>query len=170
MLLIPKYEKPATVYSRDSFSRPSSDPFPGTVNIEDQGTVSPFVWRHSKAAKKSQSIVKYFGACDLHILVRTGVNGLIEIAITDLGVSKHMTATQRSGQTNTGTDLWMAPEVRGDKPTYGHPTDVYGFGLTTKFVITWEFPVGKDVEIVAFTQWIDQHCNVSKMPHGKIKI
>ena len=48
-----------------------------------------------------------------NILVRKVNNGWIQVALTDLGVSKHMTKTQRSNQSNIGTDLWMAPEVKG---------------------------------------------------------
>ena len=50
-----------------------------------------------------------------NVLVKTDGNGGIRVALTDLGVSKRMTETQRSDQTNIGTHLWMAPEVRGDR-------------------------------------------------------
>ena len=98
-----------------------------------------------------------------NILVRTLKNGIIEVALTDLGVSKHMTATQRSDQTNIGTHLWMAPEVRGGRPRYGHPADVFGFGLTAMYVFTGEFPMGGDVEPDALSQWVDQCLEDAKL-------
>ena len=91
-----------------------------------------------------------------NILVKTDKNGVIKIALRDFGVSKHMTETQRSHQTNTGTDLWMAPEIKGDKPTYGHPADVFGFGLTAMFILTGKYPLGRDVEPYKLRQWVDQ--------------
>ena len=70
-----------------------------------------------------------------------------QAALTDLGVSKRLTSTQRSNQTNTGTDLWRAPEVKGERPTYGHPADVFGFGLVATFLVTGpdNFPLGGGV-------------------------
>ena len=67
---------------------------------------------------------------------------MVQVALTDLGVSKMMTSTQRSSQTNTGTDLWKAPEILGENPTYGHPADVFGFGLIAIFILTNQFPLG----------------------------
>ena len=66
------------------------------------------------------------------------------VAITDLGISKHLTATQ-GHMTNTGTDLWMPPEIQGTSPKYGHPADVFGFGLIAVFLMTYEYPLGRDV-------------------------
>ena len=80
-----------------------------------------------------------------NVLVRVTGRGRVEVALTDLGVSKHMTSTQRSDQTNTGTDLWKAPEVAGERPTFGHPADVFGFGLIAVFLLTAEFPLGGGV-------------------------
>ena len=91
-----------------------------------------------------------------NILVKINQNGEIKVALTDLGIAKHMTATRRSRQTNIGTDLWMAPEVTGDSPTYGHPTDVYGYGLTGLYILTGNFPQGKDVKQNELSQWLDQ--------------
>ena len=56
--------------------------------------------------------------------------------------------SQESLQTNIGTDLWMAPEVRGERPTYGHPADVFCFGLVAVFLVTGPdiFPLGGGVE------------------------
>ena len=90
-----------------------------------------------------------------NILVKTDKKNMIQIALTDLGVSKHMTETQRSNQTNIGTDLWMAPEVQGDSPTFGHPADVFGFGLTAMFISTGEWPMGRDVQPDDLHQWVD---------------
>ena len=47
-----------------------------------------------------------------------------------------------------GTDLWMAPEVldtvaKGKQPTYGHPIDVFGFGLTAIFILTMREWLGR---------------------------
>ena len=41
----------------------------------------------------------------------------------------------------------MAPEIRGESPTYGHPADIYGFGLVALFLAAGPdvFPLGKDV-------------------------
>ena len=89
-----------------------------------------------------------------NILVKTDENGMIKVALTDLGVSKHMTKTQRSNQTNIGTDLWMAPEIKGDKPTYGHPADVFGFGLTAVYILTGQYPLGRDVKPDELDKWI----------------
>ena len=47
--------------------------------------------------------------------------------------------------TNIGTDLWMPPEIQGTRPIYGHPADVYGFGLVAMFLMTNKHPIGKDV-------------------------
>ena len=91
-----------------------------------------------------------------NVLVNTVSDGTIRVALTDLGVSKHMTRTQRSNQTDTGTDLWMAPEVKGDSPTYGHPADVYGFGLTALWLVTGNFPMGRTVQPKELEQWIDE--------------
>ena len=88
-----------------------------------------------------------------NILVKQERRRLV-VALTDLGVSKHMSKTQRSNQTNVGTDLWMAPEVKGDRPNYGHPSDVYGFGLTSTFILTGSYPMGKDVSPEDLVQWI----------------
>ena len=41
-----------------------------------------------------------------------------------------------------GTDIWMAPEIKQTK-TYGHPADVYGFGLIAMFIKTGCLPSGK---------------------------
>ena len=93
-----------------------------------------------------------------NILVKIYKNSIIKVALTDLGVSKHMTKTQRSNQTNIGTDLWIAPEVKGDRPTYGHPADVFGFGLTAMFILTGNFPLGRDqgrdVKSDELSQWV----------------
>ena len=91
-----------------------------------------------------------------NVLVRRQGDGTTLVALTDLGVSKHMTRTQKSHQTNIGTDLWMAPEVKGDSPTYGHPADVYGFGLTMLYVLTGNFPLGRDVTEDQLRHWIEQ--------------
>ena len=66
-----------------------------------------------------------------------------------MDVSKHMTKTQASRQTlGKGTDLWMAPEVqdtvaKGEQPTYGHPVDTFGFGLTAVFILTRQEWLGR---------------------------
>ena len=75
-------------------------------------------------------------------------SGLVQVALTDLGVSRHLTSTERSNQTNTGTDLWMAPEVQGHRPTYGHPADVFGFGLVAIFLVSEPdvYPLGRNVD------------------------
>ena len=96
-----------------------------------------------------------------NVLVRKGESGRIHISLTDLGVSKHLSRTQQSDQTNTGTDLWMAPEIRepGDpqRSTYGHPADVYGFGLVAVYLLTLEYPMGRQVQAQELTRWLNQH-------------
>ena len=92
-----------------------------------------------------------------NVLVRVTERGRMRVSLTDLGVSKLMTSTQRSNQTNIGTDLWKAPEVLGERPTYGHPADVFGFGLIALFILTTEFPLGggiqgKYVKIIKYFQ------------------
>ena len=47
--------------------------------------------------------------------------------------------------TNIGSDLWMAPEIQGTNPRFGHPADVFGFGLIAMFLMTFKYPLGKDV-------------------------
>ena len=39
----------------------------------------------------------------------------------------------------------MAPEIQGTNPRFGHPADVYGFGLIAMFLMTFKYPLGKDV-------------------------
>ena len=98
-----------------------------------------------------------------NILVKTDENGMLKVALTDLGVSKHMTATQRSNQTNIGTYLWMAPEVKGDRPKYGHLVDVFGFGLTAMFIVTGILPLGRDVQPDELRQWVDECLRVASL-------
>ena len=77
-----------------------------------------------------------------NILLRDDVNG-IQVALTDLGVARVIISTEQSGLTHAGTNIWMAPEVRDCRSKYGHPADVYGFGLVALFVKTGCKPSGK---------------------------
>ena len=40
----------------------------------------------------------------------------------------------------SGTPKWMAPEVKGHNPKYGHPADIFGFGLVAVYVKTGDEP------------------------------
>ena len=103
-----------------------------------------------------------------NILTKTDENRTLRVALTDLGVSKHMTKTQSSNQTNIGTDLWMAPEVKGDGPTYGHPADVFGFGLTAMFILTGKYPLGRDVKPDELSQWVADCLNNTSWSDPKL--
>ena len=70
-----------------------------------------------------------------NILIRDDETG-IQVALCDLGVSRVIMATEVSKLTPAGTDIWMAPEVLQCRSKYGHPSDVYGFGLMALFVKT----------------------------------
>ena len=70
-----------------------------------------------------------------NILIRDDETG-IQVALCDLGVSRVIMATEVSKLTPAGTDIWMAPEVHQTRSKYGHPSDVYGFGLMALFVKT----------------------------------
>lgn len=75
----------------------------------------------------------------------------LEIVITDLGISRQITRTQASITANKGTDLWKAPEVskhkenNSTKSIYGHPADVFGYGLILVFLQTIQYPLGNEV-------------------------
>ena len=77
-----------------------------------------------------------------NILLRDDVNG-VQVVLTDLGAARIIIATEQSSLTHAGTDLWMAPEVKDHKSRYGHPADVYGFGLIALFIKTGCKPPGK---------------------------
>ena len=79
-----------------------------------------------------------------NVLVRTLENGDLHVALTGLGLSTYMERYEQDSRI-AGTDLWMAPEVRGPGLTYGHPVDVYGFGLIAMYIFTGNFPLGRDV-------------------------
>ena len=114
--------------------------------------------------------------CDIkpHNILRRTVNmGMFQIAVTDLGVSKHMSQTQKSNEARPGgTDKWMAPEIQGDMPymTYGHPVDVYGFGLTAIFILTGQkpHPKGKEVEADELNKWIDKCIDDASLTDDKL--
>ena len=96
-----------------------------------------------------------------NILIKKDENDEITVTLTDLGVSKHMTRTQQCKQTNVGTDIWIAPEIRDlDDPvtsTYGHPADVYGFGMTAIFLLTKKFPRKRFDSADKLAQWVDMN-------------
>ena len=70
-----------------------------------------------------------------NILIRDDETG-IQVALSDLGASRVIMATEVSKLTPAGTDIWMAPEVNQCRSKYGHPSDVYGFGLVALFIKT----------------------------------
>ena len=73
----------------------------------------------------------------------------LQVALTDLGVARHMEKTQTI--TVVGTDRWMAPEIKQNgnmaKQRYGHQADVYAFGLVALFICCrddpWKQPPSK---------------------------
>ena len=74
-----------------------------------------------------------------NILVQ--VNGDdIQIALSDLGISRILIATEQSNLTKAGSLKWMAPELKAPKPKYGHPADIFGFGLIAVYVKTGDEP------------------------------
>ena len=40
--------------------------------------------------------------------------------------------------------MWKAPEIKDAQSVYGHPSDVYSFGLTIIYTVTENYPLGKD--------------------------
>ena len=42
--------------------------------------------------------------------------------------------------TNIGSDLWMAPEIQGTNPRFGHPADVFGFGCLRLVSVSRSIP------------------------------
>ena len=78
-----------------------------------------------------------------NILIRN-VNNKLEIAITDLGVSRTITNTEKSNMTFKGTCLWMAPEVQECRSKYGHPADVFGFGLIAMYIKAGANPIDRN--------------------------
>ena len=74
-----------------------------------------------------------------NILVRDDETG-IQVALSDLGVSRVIMATEESKLTPAGCNIWMAPEVGECRSKYGHPADVYGFGLIALFIKTGSKP------------------------------
>ena len=74
-----------------------------------------------------------------NILVRDDETG-IQVALSDLGVSRVIMATEVSKLTPAGCNIWMAPEVGECRSKYGHPADVYGFGLIALFIKTGSKP------------------------------
>ena len=71
--------------------------------------------------------------------------------LCDLGVSRTI-LTDNQSNSYVGTDLWMAPEIKSIKDSemrirsifnskeafgkYGHPVDVFGFGLVAQWLLT----------------------------------
>ena len=46
--------------------------------------------------------------------------------------------------TYTGTEGWMAPEViKGTRSKYGHPADVFSYGLIAMFLMTNNLPLDR---------------------------
>ena len=94
-----------------------------------------------------------------NILVKVHQNGVIHVTLTDLGISKRMTKTQKSNQSNVGTDMWMAPEIKDldedSRSKYGHPADVYGLGLTAIFALTKERPRKRYVKPDDLSKWVN---------------
>ena len=78
-----------------------------------------------------------------NILIRN-VNNKLEIAITDLGVSRMIKDTEKSNMTYMGTRHWMAPEVQQFGSKYGHPADVFSFGLIAMFIKDGVNPIDRN--------------------------
>ena len=77
-----------------------------------------------------------------NVLIRHNDDNL-EVAITDLGVSREITKTEKTNMTYQGTTLWMAPEVLQCKNKYGHPADVFSFGLIAMYIKTGSKPIDR---------------------------
>ena len=77
-----------------------------------------------------------------NILIRN-VDNKLEVAITDLGISRMIEKTEKTNITYKGTRLWMAPEVQF-KSKYGHPADVFSFGLITMYIKAGANPINRN--------------------------
>lgn len=78
-----------------------------------------------------------------NILIRN-VDNQLQVAITDLGVSRAIANTEKSNMTYQGTRLWMAPEVQQCGAKYGHPADVFSFGLIAMYIKAGANPINKN--------------------------
>ena len=78
-----------------------------------------------------------------NILIRNTDN-TIEVAITDLGASRMIENTEKTDMTYKGTEIWMAPEVQECKSKYGHPADVFSFGLITMYLKAGANPLNRN--------------------------
>ena len=91
-----------------------------------------------------------------NILIRNADNN-IQVAITDLGVSRTITNTEKSNMTYEGTNQWMAPEVQECGSTYGHPADVFSFGLIAMFIKAGTNPINKNNSSAKeYEEWIHE--------------
>ena len=77
-----------------------------------------------------------------NILIRHQENKL-EVAITDLGVSREITKNEKTNMSYQGTTLWLAPEVLQCKNKYGHPADVFSFGLIAMYIKAGARPIDR---------------------------
>ena len=78
-----------------------------------------------------------------NILLRH-IDKRLEVALTDFGVSREIPETEMSNMTYKGTRLWMAPEVKECRSKYGHPSDVFSFGLIAMYLKTGARPINRD--------------------------
>ena len=78
-----------------------------------------------------------------NILIRKNIDNKLEVAITDLGVSRMIANTEKSNMSYKGTRLWMAPEVQ-HKSKYGHPADVFSFGLIIMYMKAGANPINRN--------------------------
>ena len=94
-----------------------------------------------------------------NILLRLKEDERVDFAVLcDLGISRTIEASGQSNLTYVGSDPWMAPEIKRDinkmkegeinniSEGYGHPIDVFGFGLVAQWLVTGNNPPARHVK------------------------
>ena len=94
-----------------------------------------------------------------NILLRLKEDERVDFAVLcDLGISRTIEASGQSNLTYVGSDPWMAPEIIRDinkmkegeindiSEIYGHPIDVFGFGLVAQWLVTGNNPPARHVK------------------------
>ena len=106
-----------------------------------------------------------------NILIRQKDDGTVEKAVLcDLGVSRTILTDGQTNLTYVGTDIWMAPEIKSIKlfemktrsifnskeafGKYGHPVDVFGFGLVAQWLLTGKLQTAEVISGTFRTNWI----------------
>lgn len=85
------------------------------------------------------------------------------IKIGDIGLSKFITHSRRSAQTQSvGTVYYMAPEVA--KGRYGKEVDIYGLGVITYEMLTGELPFDGESTGEILMKHLSESPDLSKLP------